>query len=410
MNEKEAQLSKLEADLARVRNLRDELQTELHMRKTSQEQDKSSVNQMKGLLEARENRIAALESEVERIKLSTDGVKNIKQSTAELSPDELRAKFDTLEKQYEMLNAELSSMQAAFKRTSKLASQKIAELTASEERVQRAIAEKSKADQKYFAAMKSKEARDVELRNLRIQNMKSSDIVAQLKEAESLARSLVSNVEKQLAETKSTFANTMAQYRAAQQLATESDITCQGLKLQVADLKTELASRDASLASANRNCRKAESEVEGLKATLADTKKSLESWRNKGLGNNSNEYEMLRVCILSSLAQSTQANLPYSHSLFAMCAAAISSTQCSKPVDMSFATSVSRSDSNLECANVPTAPNRSAITTTCISHFNHATPILFSVTYLTFRFFFHRLRHDIIERFSFYFLRITGRN
>ena len=297
VDEKEAQLSKLEADLARVRNLRDELQTELHMRKTSQEQDISSVDQMKGLLEARENRIAALESEVERIKLSTDGVKEIKQSTAELPPDELRSKFETLEKQYEMLNTELSSMQAAFKRTSKLASQKIAELTASEEKVQRAMAEKSKADQKYFAAMKSKEARDIEIRNLRIQNMKSSDIVAQLKDAESLARSLISNVEKQLAETKSTFANTMAQYRAAQQLATESDITCQGLRLQVADLKTELASRDASLASANRNCRKAESEVEGLKATLADTKKSLESWRSRGLGNNSNEYEMLRVCI-----------------------------------------------------------------------------------------------------------------
>lgn len=269
------------------------------MKKQTQDLDRTSVEQMKGLLEAREARITALESEVERIKLSMEGVKDIQSSTAELSPNALRAKYDALERQYDMLNTELSSMQAAFKRTSKLASQKIAEITASEEKIQRAMAEKSKADQKYFAAMKSKEARDVELRSLRIQNMKSSDIVAQLKDAESATRSLISNVEKQLAETKSAFANTMAQYRSAQQQVAESDITSQGLKLQVADLKAELANKDGSLASANRNCRKAEVDVEGLKSTLTDTKKSLESWKSKGLGNNSNEYEMLRVRIHS---------------------------------------------------------------------------------------------------------------
>jgi hypothetical protein len=35
-------------------------------------------------------------------------------------------------------------------------------------------AEKSKADQKFFAAMKSKEARDVEVRTLRMQSSKTS--------------------------------------------------------------------------------------------------------------------------------------------------------------------------------------------------------------------------------------------
>ncbi|KAL1959349.1 hypothetical protein VTO42DRAFT_2152 [Malbranchea cinnamomea] len=303
VSEKEAQLSKMESDLARIRNARDELLADLQMRKATQDQERTSLEHMKELLEAREARIAALESEIDRMRLSTEGVKDIRPSTAELSPDELRAKFEALDKQYEMLNTELASMQAAFKRTSKLASLKIAELTASEEKIQRLIAEKSKADQKYFAAMKSKEARDAELRSLRIQNMKSSDIVAQLKEAESTTRSLISNLEKQLAETKEALTNTLNQHRVTQQQLAESNIAAQGLKLQVADLKTELANRDASLAAANSNCRKAEAEVEGLKATLADTKKSLESWKSKGLGNNSTEYEMLRTLALCTVCR-----------------------------------------------------------------------------------------------------------
>ena len=296
-SEKEAQLAKVESDLTRIRNARDELLADQQMRKATQEQERTSINQMSELLEARESRISALESEVQRLKVASSGTEGVRPSTSELSVEELRTKFDSLDKQYEMLNTELTSMQTAFKRTSKLASQKLGELNAAEEKAQRAMAEKAKADQKYFAAMKSKESRDAELRSLRIQNMKSSDIVSQLKDAEAATRNLVSNVEKQLAETKEAHTNTLSQYRASQQQVNENNITIQGLKLQVADLKADLANKDASLAAANSTCRKAESEVEGLKSTLSDTKKSLESWKNKGLGNQSEEYEMLRVSI-----------------------------------------------------------------------------------------------------------------
>lgn len=295
VSEKEAYLAKVESDLVRIRNARDELLADQQMRKAAQEQDRSSVTQMKELLDARESRITSLESEVQRLQLQLDGSKDVRQATVDLSMEELRAKYETLDKQYELLNSELLSMQAAFKRTSKLASQKITEFASLEEKIQRLIAEKSKADQKYFAAMKSKEARDSELRVLRVQNMKSSDIISQLKESESSSRNLISNVEKQLAETKEALNNAISQNRASQQQVNEANIAVQGLRLQVAELKALLASRDASLAVANSNCRKAESAAEGLKATLADTKKSLESWKAKGLGNSSSEYEMLRV-------------------------------------------------------------------------------------------------------------------
>ncbi|PGH02690.1 E3 ubiquitin-protein ligase bre1 [Helicocarpus griseus UAMH5409] len=303
VGEKEAQLAKTESDLARIRNARDELLADQQMRKAAQEQERTSISQTKELLEAKESRISSLESEIQRLKLQIDGVKETDPATDELPLEELRVKYQTLDKQYELLNTELASMQTAFRKTSKLASQKIADLGALEEKVQRLTAEKSKADQKYFAAMKSKEARDAELRSLRIQNMKSSDIVSQLKDSETTTRSLVSNVEKQLTETKETLTNTLSQYHTARQQLSEADIVIQGLNSQVAELKKQMVTKDSTLSSATSACRKAENEVEGLKSTLADTKKSLENWKNKGLGNSSSEYEMLRSLALCTVCR-----------------------------------------------------------------------------------------------------------
>ncbi|EDN04578.1 E3 ubiquitin-protein ligase bre1 [Histoplasma capsulatum] len=303
VGEKEAQLAKTESDLARIRNARDELLADQQMRKAAQEQERTSICQTRELLDAKESRISALESEIQRLQLQLDGVKDGSPRIEDIPLEELRAKYQTLEKQYELLNTELASMQTAFRKTSKLASQKIADLNILEERVQRLTAEKSKADQKYFAAMKSKEARDAELRSLRIQNMKSSDIVSQLKDAETITRSLVSNVEKQLAETKETLTNTLSQYHGARQQLAEADIVIQGLNSQVTELKKQIVAKDSSLSLATNASRKAEAEVEGLKATLADTKKNLESWRNKGLGNSSTEYEMLRSLALCTVCR-----------------------------------------------------------------------------------------------------------
>lgn len=293
--EKEAQLAKAETDLARIRHARDELLADQQMRKAAQEQEKTAITKIQELAAAREAQIQALESELERLRLKVDGLKDAPQNIEEIPVEELRTKYQVLERQYAMLNNELTSMQTVCKKYSGLASQKVAEFTALEEKVQRLIAEKSKADQKYFAAMKSKEARESEVRTLRMQNSKSSDIVSQLKDAEAATRSLLTNLEKQVAEGKEALNAVTDKYRAAQQQVTESNIVIDGLKAQVEELKNLATSKDSALASTAAACRRAETEVESLKSTLADTKKSLEAWKSKSLGNSSSEYEMLRV-------------------------------------------------------------------------------------------------------------------
>ncbi|KAJ5441480.1 E3 ubiquitin ligase BRE1 [Penicillium cf. griseofulvum] len=300
--EKEAQLMRAETDLARIRNARDELLADQQMRKAAQDQKKTSSLKLQELADAREARITALESESQRLRLQIEGSKS-DDNINDMPLEELRAKYTSLERQYSMLNTELTSMQTAYTKFATLASQKVTDFGAMEEKVARLTAEKSKADQKFFAAMKSKEARDVEVRTLRMQSSKTSDIVAQLKESEATTRSLVSNMDKQASETKEALNTALTKYRAIQQQLTESNIVTEGLKHQVAELKGLSISKDSTLGSTASALRQAETEVAGLKQSLVDTKKSLDNWKNKSLGNSSSEYEMLRTLALCTVCR-----------------------------------------------------------------------------------------------------------
>lgn len=321
IEEKEAQLHRAEADLARIRNARDELLADQQMRKAAQEQERTAIAKIQELADAREAQIRALESEVERLRAKVDGVKDAPQNIDDMPIEELRSKYQSLDKQYSILNTELASMQTVCKKYSGLASQKVADFNALEEKIQRLVAEKSKADQKYFAAMKSKEAREQEVRTLRMQNAKSSDIVSQLKDAEAATRSLLANLEKQVAEGREALNALTNKHRASQQQLTESNIIIEGLRQQVAELKNLASEKDSALASTAAACRKAEAEVEGLKSSLNDTKKSLESWKSKSLGNSSSEYEMLRVCQTSPIHSAVErfTNLLQSLTLCTVC-------------------------------------------------------------------------------------------
>ncbi|OJJ43759.1 hypothetical protein ASPZODRAFT_863522 [Penicilliopsis zonata CBS 506.65] len=301
--EKEAQLMRAETDLARIRNTRDELLADQQMRKAAQEQEKTSAAKVQELADARQVQIASLESEVERLRIQVDSLKATPQGLEDLSIEELQTKYHNLERQYSMLNDELASMQTALKKYSALASQKVADFSAMEEKVARSIAEKSKADQKYFAAMKAKESREAEVRTLRMQNSKASDIVSQLKESESATRSLLAIMEKQATETKEAMNTLAAKNHSTQQQLTESNIAIDGLKAQVTELKALAASKDSALANSSASCRRAELDLEGLKVTLADTKKSLDNWKNKSLGNSSSEYEMLRTLAICTVCR-----------------------------------------------------------------------------------------------------------
>jgi len=304
VSEKELQLTKAENDLVRIRNARDELASDLSRKKAVEEQEKAFATKMKELNGAHEARINALESEAERLRLQLGQSDSPTASNLdELAPEELRSKYHVLEQSSSMLNGEVASMTTALKKTSALASQKVAETGAYEEKLQRLAAEKSKAIEKYFTAMKLKESRDLEVRTLKLQNAKASDVVSQLKEAEAEARNLVVNCEKQLVEAKDALTSITSQHRALQQQIAEGNIAAEGYKSQISKLEKVMVERDASLAFTSNSLRQAEVEVEELKVTLLDTQKALETAKLRTSGGKNSEQDFFRSLVICTVCK-----------------------------------------------------------------------------------------------------------
>ncbi|KAI9758315.1 MAG: E3 ubiquitin-protein ligase bre1 [Lichina confinis] len=297
VGELELKIARAESDLARIRAARDELGADVAMRKASHERERATYDQMKELLAARDERIGALESETERLRLqlgetTLDGSA---EDLVELGVEELIRKYRNLEREYSLINKELPSMGAAWKKASALASKKVADTAALEEKVIRLLAEKSKADQKYFAAMKLNEARESEVKTLRVQNAKSSEIVVQLKDVETSTRQLVSNLEKQLAETREAVTAQTTKNNNLQQQIRQGDIAMGGARNQVAELTNALRQKDVDLATKSKTSRALETETERLKVRLGETQRILESWKSRGGDTDSATSDAIRV-------------------------------------------------------------------------------------------------------------------
>ena len=301
---KEFELATAENDVARLRDSRDALADDQMRRKAAESEERRSVDQIKELASAKEERAKALESKIERLKLQigqSSGPASPQTSLDGLSIDELQSRCTNLEKQSQLLDAELQSMQTAFTKASTLAAQKVSNLAALEEKVQRFSAEKVKADQKYFAAMKSKESREAEVRALRAQTAKASEMVSSLKDSESANRALQINMEKQYAEAKESVNTITIKLRTANQLLADRTILAEGLKTQVEELKSSLTARDESTTAKSTACRAAETELEKHKVRLETTKKQAEDWKARSQGNNSEEYEMYRSVAICTI-------------------------------------------------------------------------------------------------------------
>jgi E3 ubiquitin-protein ligase BRE1 len=296
LNESEAQTARAETDLARIRNVRDEMSAELEIRKRAEEVRRTSADQARGLAEARDSKISALESEVERMRLKLGEASPAANADLdELDNESLKSKFRNLESQHNLLSNELASMEAAWKKTSALASQKNGEVAAQEEQVSRLQAEKAKADQKYFAAMKAKDLKEQEVRTLRSQNSRSSEIVTQLKDAEGKTRELVTNLERQIAESREALIKLETQHRTLEQKAKETGLATEGLKKQVEEFKALVASKDKEILATGKAKREIEVELERVQTRLEDHRKQVEVLRKKSAQDNEATSDEWRV-------------------------------------------------------------------------------------------------------------------
>jgi E3 ubiquitin-protein ligase BRE1 len=294
--ELESQLQRLETDLTRIRSTRDELLADQSIRKAGQEQEREAVEHLKELVGAKDDRITALELEVERIRAQLQQASPTAPSTeTSNSSDDLRQKYEELEKSFESVNKELPAMEKAYKRSMAMASKKVMDFTALEEKVAILLAEKSKADQKYFAARKDMDTRINDARALRTQNGKSSEIISQLKEVEKADRVMISNLEKQLSDLRQANTSVMVDNKKLQTSSSEATTKLELLKKQVSDLNDMLKSKDSSQITLKKQTQAIEAEHEQLRVRYEHIQKDRDSWKAKSMSNQSGEEEMLRV-------------------------------------------------------------------------------------------------------------------
>jgi E3 ubiquitin-protein ligase BRE1 len=297
-SELESQLQRVESDLTRIRSARDELLADLSMRKASQDQDRTSSDHLKELITGKDDRIASLELEVERLRARTDEgacTPTPRPEIDSLNLEQLRLKYEALAREFDSVNKEMLALQSAYKRVQALSTKKVMDFTSLEERVQILQAEKSKADQKYFAARKDMDTRILEVRALRGQNAKSSEIITQLKEVETSNRTLLSNLEKQLSDTRQSNTTIAAENKKMEATSREATSKVESLKNQVTELTTLLKTKDSNNSATKQRIHAVETELEQLRVKYEHAQKDRDTWKTKSLSNQSGEEEMLRV-------------------------------------------------------------------------------------------------------------------
>lgn len=311
--ELEAEIMSRDQDLARIRSARDEILAENTQRKATMEQERGSLQHMKDLVDAKDDRISALESEVSRLKTTEDQAVAESSGVEDIPTDQLQQKYKKLEHDFNSINQELPSIEKAYKKMKDLAQKKVMDYAALEEKVATLIAEKNKADQKYFAARKDADTRNNEIRSLRHQNSKSAEIIAQLKELESQNRTLLSNLEKQLADLKQTNGTLAIENKRIESTSLESTRRVDSLGKQIGELTHLVKSKDSASAVVRERNAIQEAEVEKLRVRVEHAQKDRDNWKNKALSNSSEEEEMLRVSPAKPLPQPQGPVDPFSH-------------------------------------------------------------------------------------------------
>ncbi|KAH7087382.1 BRE1 E3 ubiquitin ligase-domain-containing protein [Paraphoma chrysanthemicola] len=306
--ESESAVSQAEANLSRIRAARDELLAKNNILESGRKNSDASVEQSKELVSACESRIAALESECERLRLQI-AEQNANEdrdtpATDDLTPEQMRKKVANLENQLKLLSGELPSMEAAWKKAQSIANKKILDVAATEETIARVHADKAKADQKYFAAMKTKGELEQQVRALRLQATKSTEVVSQLKDADALSRSLVEKLEKQTAEMRSQMDDLSIQHRQLQQKVSENAITSEGHVSQIAELKKIVEAKDTTCLAAKHAQRESEAERDKLSAQVSGLEKQIQIYKKKSTANQGSEVAVMEAMLQCGICKS----------------------------------------------------------------------------------------------------------
>lgn len=236
-DELEKMVKAKEADVTRLRSQRDELNAELTERRSREQVKFTQIEEMKALLNSKEERLTLLTSQVRRLRMSVSAFRGQSAGVAALAEteseedqfeklsraaQEAQARIAELEKRFtsadtpadgaavngttsadqteeverlrlslqaaeassKAVDDELEKISAAYAELERQASVKVTDVSRMEEKALRWVTEKSKADNKYFSTMRAKETLDAELRAVKQVNERQQKTIEMFGEVE----------------------------------------------------------------------------------------------------------------------------------------------------------------------------------------------------------------------------------
>jgi E3 ubiquitin-protein ligase BRE1 len=290
-------LAARDADLQRVRAGRDDLSFKLDAFKILVHERKGTVDAATALASAREDRINALENELERLRTRCGDLHaEVSEEEAAMEDvSELRQKVADLRKECKTLEGELPSIEQAYKKAAAAAAAKYAGYEKMDEQFANIKGAKSKSDHRFYGMMKYKEQLEAEVATLRKAEKTSSGIITSLKDADAKTKDLVVNLERQSAEHMDVIERMNQDRFGLEQKANQASMAATGFQKQVLQLKEALSEKDSVFSASESSLRESQREVEALKARLQDQTKQTKEWKAKAGSNDSDEVVRLRV-------------------------------------------------------------------------------------------------------------------
>lgn len=293
----EEQLHQKDQDLTRIRSIRDDLNANLTIQKAKADQERTSSEHIKDLLSAKDDRIAGLELELERLRPTEDAAMSTPREDLEaLPPADLITRYIKLEKDFELIKSEVPSVEKAYKKAVTLSQKKLTDMAALESKVVSLTAEKNKAEQKYFAARRDTDARINENKTLQMQNKTSSTIISQLKDVEAHTRILVTNLEKQLTEMKQSNVAILEENRKIKAASSDALRLHEALKSQASNLSSLVKAKDSAAHSFKEKVTACEQELEKVKARLEHALKERDNYKSRGSSDSEENLRKFALC------------------------------------------------------------------------------------------------------------------
>ncbi|KAK6888404.1 E3 ubiquitin-protein ligase BRE1 [Candida tropicalis] len=268
-NEKlKQQLHESENNLVRIRTARDDLLAKNAILSTQLQDEKTNESLIK-LNEELSKRIEHLTKE----KLDSIVGSPSEDKLKELSQDELIQKIG-------QLNEEIKEVELAFKQTREITLKKLNSSIDQENLTKKLAIEKNKADQKYFAAMRSKDSLSNENKLLKAQINKSQELIKNLNELEKKYLNKIEILGNQLVDFKTIKENSLSENSKLQEDLRSVTIAHDTLQQELERVNEKLESTLKEFTSLQDVNKKQEIELTKVEKQLKSTEDILQKYKS----------------------------------------------------------------------------------------------------------------------------------